>query len=475
MKKFASILLTIAVFITLCGNIASVYAAGASISITSGKTVLVVGQTTSVTISASSSVTNIDVAIDDRSVLAYDDTNNTITGLKKGTAVITVTGEDSNGTLLSDSITIKVRTPTGLIDGTDYYIMNCNTGNFLSLASASDVDGMVINGRARSTSLLSQWTADIAENGNGVTELISVYSSANRRVHVSGTNLRLNDTSGTQTRFGIHRVESGTYQGKYLIRFDNKFVAMDTNNTVYLATSLNAGAYWCFMAVEKGYADIYSHNYNYTDSDGVIKNYNSTTNNELFDNTLQSVGYLTVVSVNETAEYAYQYLTDDDVFVFRGHGTPAMIWFYGNNGRVNGIISADEALPRFSSLYPINQMTENSLAKLRCALLLGCNTADDYNYGGKTYNLLDSFFMQGAHFVLGTTESIYASDNSKWLKHFLQKISEDECSIADACSYAIEKMGGIYVPYEKNDGSEGTKFVESFPLDMVGDGSQYLH
>ena len=88
----------------------------------------------------------VEIAIDDESVLSYDDAYKMITGLKEGTAVITATGTDpTDGETIIDSVTIAVCNSTGLIGGTDYYMMNASTKKVLSLASASDANSINID------------------------------------------------------------------------------------------------------------------------------------------------------------------------------------------------------------------------------------------------------------------------------------------------------------------------------------------
>lgn len=104
-----------------------------------------VGQSAGLTVSATPSNMEVEIAIDDESVLSYDDTYKMITGLKEGTAVITATGTDpTDGETIIDSVTIVVCNSTGLIGGTDYYMMNASTKKVLSSASASDANSINI-------------------------------------------------------------------------------------------------------------------------------------------------------------------------------------------------------------------------------------------------------------------------------------------------------------------------------------------
>ncbi|MBQ8381824.1 MAG: RICIN domain-containing protein [Clostridia bacterium] len=471
MKKLGSILLTFAVLLTLCAGALPVYAEDASISITSAKTVLMVGQSYAPTVTVSPSGTSFTLSSSNSSVVSVDNTYKTMTGLQKGTAVITASCTDSSGNVLTDSITVKVRAPTGLMNDTDYYIMNCNTELLLSLETASDANNVNISGRERSDSPLSQWT--VLSQSNGTTRLQSVYSSTGRVIFMSGTNAILYNSTSAYTKFDLHRIESGTYQGKYLIRFNNKYLTMDSTGDVYLSSSLVAGSYWCFMAVEKGYADIYSHQYT---------GYDTTTNNSDFYFTFQELGYSAYMSVNETAEYAYEYLPDDHIFVFRGHGEAGRIAFRDSNGTTTDRIFANTAIV-FGTGYSICSryenaddqsadtrvfLADNALANLRCALLLGCKTGVDYSYGAKTYNLVNAYFEKGAHFVVGTSMSVDSDNSDDFLKGFLDALSDSSNKLSD-CVQAGIINAGTNTKYETDSNLDGR-----YPVVTVGDSNQYI-
>ena len=480
MKKFGSILLTLAVLFTLCAGALPVYGAS-TLTFSANRTVLVPGQYAVLTITPNPSSMTVEISITDddpyHDVVSYDSHSKNVTALRKGTAVVTATATNpSTNETITKTITIKVRTPTGLLNNTDYYIMNCGTEKLLSLASTSDANSVSIVGTARSDAMISRWTLSIATDADGNyagrTELISANSAAGRKAYVSGTNLILYNTSGERTKFALHRIESGTNQGKYAIRYGTQYVAMNSSGTVYLTSSSSDNIYWCFMAVEKNYADLYSHNYSYT-KDGETKQYNTTVNNTEFTNVLSSAGYSPYVFVNETPLQAYEYLPDDDVFVFRGHGNAGIISFRTTGDAVTGVIAVHRNV---LGLYGdtgtiqhfINSFEYNELASLRCALFIGCNTGLDITIYRKTYNLLNATFEKGAHFVVGTTQTIYSDDANDFLAGFLG---------------ALKNKANLYNCYRSGliNASPNPDYVtedhpsSDFPAVYVGDGSQYLN
>lgn len=423
----------------------------------------------------------------DYNVLEYDATYKMLTGINKGTATVTATGTDptTNETVIA-SVTIKVFDSTGLINNVDYYLMNYHTGKLLALSSELDANSVSICGvdRVSSAPARCQWT--VITNTDGTTRLQSVYSSTGRSAYVSGSNLILYNSTGSRTKLNLYRVESGLYKGKYQILYDGKYLYMNNSGTVGFTTISTTTSYWTLMAVEKGCANIYSHDYYYTNN-GVQKHYDTTDNNSEFFNAFQELGYSAYISVNETAEYAYNQLPDDHIFVFRGHGEAGRIAFKDSGGNTTDRIFANTAIV-FGTGYSICSryenandqaadnrvfLADNALANLRCAVLLGCKTGVDYSYTAKTYNLVNAFFEKGAHFVVGTTESILTDDGDEWLSYFIAGIKA-KLSVKGACDYANDQIGSVYVVYTMENGSEGERLVEVFPITTVGDGNQYL-
>lgn len=92
---------------------------------------------------------------------------------------------------------------------------------------------------------------------------------------------------------------------------------------------------------------------------------------------------------------------------------------------------------------------------LRCVLYLGCSTGLDYSHSTGIYNLVDATFEKGAHFVLGTTDTVNVAISNAFLEGFLSKI-DDNGSILECIS-------------------EGLSRSEGYPITYRGDTSQYLN
>ncbi|MBQ7354299.1 MAG: hypothetical protein IJW62_02120 [Clostridia bacterium] len=484
MKKFGSILLTLAVLLTLCAGALPVY--GATISISAHRTVLVVGQETSITVNflTEDPLTYILTSSDESVVAVNDDNHQVVYAVSKGTAVITAKAldPDTNRTI-SASVTIKVRTPTGLLDDNDYYIMNCGTGKLLSLANSNDANNVSLIGQDRNDDTIAQWTLDIATDSQGyhtgVTQLISANSSANRRAYVSGTNLVLYNVSSARTKFAVHRIESGTNQGKYAIRYGTQYVAMNSSGTVYLTSSSSANIYWCFMDAHKGYADMYGFYVPDSHPDAV----DSTVNLSLFASAFNALGYVADGWENETAAYAYELLPDDEICIINSHANTGIIYFFGDNGIDNGaiavhsIVASDHLATSDQFIQFLNisgRPPENALASSRLIMYMGCLTGVDHTHDFvdyiKTYNLVNATFDKGAHCVIGLTKSVNERGVNDWLTQFINAIRSGQ-TIKNAINTANNNTNTLKI--KNDDGTETA--VDTMPLKTVGDTDQYLN
>ncbi|MGM9648228.1 MAG: Ig-like domain-containing protein [Eubacteriales bacterium] len=470
MKKFNSVLITIAILLALCAGALPAYASDVSISITANSTVLVVGQETSLTVTVSPANTSYTLASSDTSVATVDSYTKTVYAVSKGTAVITATCTDSNTTA---SVTIKVRTPTGIVSGDDYYILNCGTGLLLSIDGSSNTSGVNLSGRFRSESVLSQWTpTNVRSDGMGFTRLYHKASTTGLMMYASGTNLILSTAVSARSKFVIHRIESGVNQGRYAMRYNNQYVAMNSSGDVYLTSSSSHNIYWSFMAVNKGDADIFSFNYNVaasSDNDAYV--YNSTYNNSRFSHCLTTCGYYVNTQTNASTASAYSRLSIGDIFVYRGHGGPATLSFQTTNNAVTGKLLAHINLSSAAASYPqyyISDYANNGLARQRCVLYLGCSTGVDKERAGKTYNLLSSTFEKGAHFVLGTTQTTYCDDSDAFLEGFLLGLASGN-TIKDCIEAALDNAGSQVLRPDLPGG------VGEYPIVYVGDTSQYFN
>lgn len=431
------------------------------VDVSVNETYLLVGGTKQVNCSTNPSGLSVSWTSNNSSVATVNNTG-LVTGISEGTAKITATYTDSStGAVSSDYVYIYVKDSLGITDRKLYYIMNYSSHRFLSLESSSDSNLTNVYTRVRSTSTLSRWKTE--KQSNGTYQLISNYSSSGKVLDVTGTNIDIyTDNNANYQKFSIYRVNSGTYQGYYYIRYNQYYVAQDSDYNVYLTTSLNGRAVWSFMEVEKEDADLFSFKYT---------GFDTTANNTLFSSVLGSLGYDKFAWTNDTASDAYNYMKNmDDVFVFRGHGEAGIIEFRNSSGVSSGAISVNSAVcSRYavgSDRQYINSFGKNELEQLRVVLYIGCSTGTTITVGGVTYDLLSSTYNKGAQFVLGTSQTVYTPDSDAFLKGFLETL--DDNSNVISCIQAGIESAGNNVLYE--DGSRG-----QYPIVYVGDTIQYLN
>lgn len=407
-----------------------------------------------------------------------------ITGVSEGSAKISaIYYHAETETIYHDYVYVYVYSSYGLEDGTQYYIMNYETKRLLSLQTLADVNNINVYTRERTNSHSSRWR--LKKQSDERFQLENGYSPSGKVLHVTGNNLDLyTNNSSESTKFTIYRLNSDAYSGLYYFLYGSYFVAQDENNNVYLTSSPSNKAIWSFSAVSTGYANAFTHDYYYTENN-YRYHFDTTVNNSKFISLFGSdLGYSTNTSTNGTASNAFNVLRRDhqQMFVFMGHGKPGIIGFYTEENVPTGGIYADTALAnrykdRADKQY-ISNLSNNELSDLRCVLYLGCSTGNDILHSGVTYNTVDATYEKGAHFVLGTTETLYTSHINDWLEYFLRYVEEGE-SIKDACSYASRDLGTIEVPTEEYITIDGvrveiTKEVAGLPTYCIGDSIQYL-
>ena len=307
---------------------------------------------------------------------------------------------------------------------------------------------------------------------DGTTRLQSVYSTVGRSIYTPGSRVILYNSTGAPTKFDLHRIESGTYQGKYLIRFNNKYLTMDSTGDAYMSSSLVAGSYWSFMAVEKGYADMFSFNYDFVDSQtNETLCFYTISENDDFEDIFFDLGYAptATATVNDTVSTAYEYLTSGNVFIYYGHGGPARISFQTTNNVVTGKLYAHSSLKGGNADYVqcfVSDCADNGLASQRCVLYLGCSTGVSAPRGNNEFNLVDETFKKGAHCVLGLSEDSDTGYLNVWLDAFLNGIKSSK-----TIAQAIEEGDLVLKKYAVERGTD----YEKLPTYTAGDSDQYLN
>ena len=150
-----------------------------------------------------------------------------------------------------------------------------------------------------------------------------------------------------------------------------------------------------------------------------------------YKSVMNSLGYTSNNWHCVSANSAYGFLRNtNDIFTFVGHGLEttsgqgmATICFQNSSGGYNGYITTNGAIVNGSNDYAIDDLDKNALSLERFVLYLGCKTGQTYTVGETSYNLVQSTYDKGAHFVLGTLETITVSEAYSFLDTFLNNCS----------------------------------------------------
>ncbi len=333
----------------------------------------------------------------------------------------------------------------GISNDTDYFIMNYASGKLMTMdvVTVNGNTNVCVTTRRRST--VMQWRTSLQANEEY--QLISVYNPSNLVLSVTGTNVDVCSNSNTPNqKFVITRIASGDYVGLYYIRYGDYYIAQEpTTDNVIVTTQLSENCVWSFMAVDKGTSTIFSMQYS---------GFDTTANNTLYTTSLSAVGYVSESFVGVAPSVAYASLLNAGVFAFRGHGFPGSISFHDTEGTAIGKIKViGTSLYNPEDRY-VTSCSANELASLRCVLYIGCKTGVSTYLDQVEYNLVTDTYKKGAHFVLGTTETVYTSESNAFLKGFLDGVSEGK---------------SLYECIQ-----DGLSAEPGYPVTYIGDISQYF-
>ena len=418
----------------------------------------------------------------------------TMTPNSLGTSTITVHHPININKLVY--ITVNVIEPdTGITDDTKYYIMSSTSGRYLSLQSGSDVDGIGIYSVIRNTGNYSKWT--VQAQSDSKYQFINNIGSASRVMTASGTNLCIyTDSNASTQKFEIYRInEAGTTQGLYYIKYGSYYLKENSNYNVTLTTSISNATAWSFMAVEKGLAVRYHFEKPMLDLDEDDEQYDEQYDEQIAE-LVNSIAYmpefLTLLRSYGYTANGYTYtdfnptngknsLLNADIFVINGHGNAGKMSFNDKKRNyISGIIFANSALiedddeiETIQTYYAVDDFESNSLSKARCVLVLGCLTGLNTRRNGVTYNLLDSIYQKGAHFVVGTSNTIIPSSSARYCGAFFTKISEGK-SVGTAYTCSLTETQ-YYCAVTDENNVEREVLLPHFPGVCIGDKFQYLN
>ena len=329
----------------------------------------------------------------------------------------------------------------GIDDLKTYYIKNLYNGKYLSVLNGTDANGTDVYTTAFSGAQSQKWKVN--RNNDGSYAIQAVVSTNNRVLDISGTNVDIwvYNSSLSCQKFTLVRNETMAYGGTYNIKNGSNYVVVDISTDSAVKSSVGSGlnALWSFEPVYKGEAKIHTFYYPEGTIWGSIPSYFDTTGPvNTFIGKCGNMGYSSSNLTNTSAINAYGYLDDESIWVFYGHGLSsndhiplATVCFKNGNGDDSGYLTANSNLFNRSIDRAIDSLQNNSLSSERCVLYMGCSTGCDY----LGYNLVDSTFNKGAHFSLGTTETINIYQGTNWINKFFEK-ADTGATIRQCIDYA---------------------------------------
>lgn len=335
----------------------------------------------------------------------------------------------------------------GISNNTVYYLKNAKYGNYLYVNHGSSTLGVNVLGSSFSAINAEKWQLIRVSTGNykiaslvHSDRLLTRNTSNNDNAVIDST-----ESPNTYQKFSVVRITAGSNAGLYRItNGSTKYLVEESNGNVKFSSSLSGNNYlWSLEKVSKGSVNQFCFNYQDGYSFLNTPTYFDTTGVSTYINSkVLLLGYSSSFSINSNATQAFNYLPSSDVFFFFGHGSNARVYFYNSSSQNNGIIYANSSQGLSSIDKAISNLGSNALANERCILFMGCKTGLSSN----GYNLINESFAKGAHFVLGTTKTVYTGDVTKWSKSFFYKASKG-FSIEQCIQYAnkqCNKLGELY-------------------------------
>lgn len=342
----------------------------------------------------------------------------------------------------------------GICSGTTYYIKNLFDGKYLDVYNGGDSNGTNVWTYSFNATAAQKWR--VVRNSDGTYTFFAEVSSNNRVLDVTGTNVDIwtYNSSLSCQKFTLIRDTTLAYGGTYKIMNGSNYVVVDAMNETVKVHSLGSGlnALWSFEPVDKGDADIYTFYYENGSVLWIFPTYFDTRGAaSTFIEKCENMGYTGYHFTNKSATTAYNYLRYDSIWVFNGHGVSAAdtgdplpaICFFDDSGQVNGHIFADSSSLYYNSStdVAINSYSNNTLADAQCVLYIGCSTGKWHD----GHNLVNATFNRGAHFALGTTQTIHTNESEKWIKKFFEK-ADTSATIRECLDHAnyYQSLGLLY-------------------------------
>ena len=316
----------------------------------------------------------------------------------------------------------------GIENNTKYYIVNKETGQYLT--ATSDSTGTSITQQNFSVNHASNQQWMFTRNSSNTGFAISLGDTGlcirSRNSPTSGENAIVQLGNAQTSSYQLWRPIrnwNGTYHLKVRVSSGVSMKASQGNNYVIQEAYICDFDYfdeWSLIPVTKGKATFFDFN---------------ITRGATLDTTLNSdvmhlqakelAGYSadSVIRTNYFASTALSALQNSSLFIYEGHGSYSSLDFYDSLGNSTGKLCASESLVDEEDWdFSLESLSDNSLSKLQLAVLSSCDSGGDaMNLEGEYFddNLTGRLYWLGAHNVIShfhVTQNPYAES---WCSVFM--------------------------------------------------------
>lgn len=331
----------------------------------------------------------------------------------------------------------------GIESNTIYYLRNKDTGKYLCTYHNYITSGTNVICSTYSTNNAHKWKLVYASSN---TYKIQSMAASDRYLTITTStgNAYISSHNATFSNqlFTIARITTGKNAGLYRISVSNKDLIDNNSNALFSTVSSDDNDLWSLEKAAKGNASFLCFKYQNGTFLYVFATYFDTSKpSSSFLEKYSAMGYNPAVYLNNSSSNGLLQLKNSDILIFFGHGNKALIAFHNSSGTLTGKIVANSGQGTSSTVFALNNQTANCLANARCVLLIGCSVGSSTS----GYNIVDTAFSKGAHFVLAPKNVIYTSDGNAWIKYFNTKLAQGY-NIESSIRYANQhqNLGAIY-------------------------------
>jgi len=295
-----------------------------------------------------------------------------------------------------------------------YYVKNKNSNLYLTATGTADYSNVT---QTTWTGVNAQkW--QVKSQGNGYFKLVprsatGMVLDTNGGNNTDGANIQIHSANtGLGQEFKFIRNWDGSYRIVTRLSGGTRGLRAENDNTTNggnichwtQTTNWMKSDDWTLEAAGGGIADVFTFTYEPNDGYGL----DTAQYAEPIISALDSMRYGSANSVDANSANAYDWMSDDAIWVFNGHGGTGCVQF-----KDGGLISSTETGDNF---FPVSDKVHNALSKLKLAAFCSCSTgADD---ASRNTNLVGMMYRKGTHFVTAISAMASSPVSDYWLQEF---------------------------------------------------------